>query len=117
MRARERETHSGCSVTTARHQDVDGGMEVQVINSAQVTVIVTDNLQKPLVTIEVTYPSLFSHHVGAAEFEVIHLLHSYFVCVCTLLYSRSQHLTCLSSPQENRYGLRELTATPLTVLM
>lgn len=61
-------------------------MEVQVINSAQVTVIVTDNLQKPLVTIEVTYPSLFSHHVGAAEFEVIHLLHSYFVCVCVCTY-------------------------------
>lgn len=86
MRARERETHSGCSVTTARHQDVDGGMEVQVINSAQVTVIVTDNLQKPLVTIEVTYPSLFSHHVGAAEFEVIHLLHSYFVCVYLVVF-------------------------------
>jgi hypothetical protein len=33
----------------------------------------------------------------------------------TLLHSRSQHLTCLSSPHENRYGCRVLTATPRTV--
>lgn len=35
----------------------------------------------------------------------------------TLLYSRSQHFTCLSSPQENKYGLLVLTITPRTVLM
>ena len=34
----------------------------------------------------------------------------------TLLYSKSQHLTCLSSPAENKYGWRGLTATPRTVL-
>ena len=35
----------------------------------------------------------------------------------TLLYSRSQHLTCLSSPHENRYGCLGLTTRPRTVLM
>lgn len=32
----------------------------------------------------------------------------------TLLYSRSQHLTILSKPQENMYGWRGLTANPVT---
>lgn len=111
------ETHSGCSITTACHQDVDGGMEVQVVNSAQVTVVVTDNLQKWLLTLEVTVFSQLSYVMWELQSLMLYLLCNYGVCACTLLYSRSQHLTCLSSPQENRYGLRELTATPLTVLM
>lgn len=37
--------------------------------------------------------------------------------VLTLFISRSQHLTCLSSPQENKYGCHELTANALTLLM
>lgn len=32
-----------------------------------------------------------------------------------MLYSRSQHFTVLSSPQENRYGDRAEMATPRTV--
>lgn len=40
----QRDSHSGCSITAARHQNVDGWMEVQVVNSAQVTVVVTNNL-------------------------------------------------------------------------
>lgn len=32
----------------------------------------------------------------------------------TLLYSRSQHLTILSRPQENMYGERAETAMPVT---
>src|SRR5436190_21974327 len=35
----------------------------------------------------------------------------------TLLVSRSQHLTILSSPQEKRYGCRGETARPRTVEM
>ena len=40
-----------------------------------------------------------------------------FLKAFTLLYSKSQHFTCLSSPQENKYGCLELTANPRTVLM
>merc|ERR1719154_309065 len=36
------------------------------------------------------------------------------MCLMTLLYSRSQHLTCLSSPHEKRYGCLADTASPLT---
>ena len=39
-----------------------------------------------------------------------------FLKAFTLLYSKSQHFTCLSSPQENKYGCLELTANPRTVL-
>lgn len=35
----------------------------------------------------------------------------------TLFYSRSQHLTCLSSPTENKYGLLAEMQMSLTVLM
>ena len=35
----------------------------------------------------------------------------------TLFYSRSQHLTCLSSPTENIYGWRSERHKPLTVLI
>ena len=35
----------------------------------------------------------------------------------TLFYSRSQHLTCLSSPAEKRYGCRSETASARTVLI
>lgn len=34
----------------------------------------------------------------------------------TLLYSKSQHFTCLSSPQLNKYGCLALTANPRTEL-
>ena len=37
--------------------------------------------------------------------------------VLTLLYSKSQHFTCLSSPQENKYGCLVLTTRPRTVLI
>lgn len=38
-------------------------------------------------------------------------------CLTTLFCSRSQHLTCLSSPAENKYGWRSDTAKRRTVLM
>ena len=38
-------------------------------------------------------------------------------CLTTLFYSKSQHLTCLSSPAEKRYGCLSETARRLTVLI
>lgn len=51
-------------------------MEIQVVNSAQVPVVVTDNLQKRSLKTEL-------HHVGGGEFEIIHLFYTY--CMCAYL--------------------------------
>lgn len=48
--------------------------------------------------------------------KLMSLVHMFYNIYSTLLYSKSQHLTCLSSPQLNKYGCLVLKARPLTVL-
>ena len=60
----------------------------------------------------------YSKNISTFQVPFTHkpLQHSRKV-VLTLLYSKSQHFTCLSSPQENKYGCRVLTTRPRTVLI
>lgn len=99
--------HSAHAVSAAGHEDVEAGMQRQRVHPAEVAMVLPDHLHN-------SHQAWSGHELPArmhAAGEVARACEppcmqvrggrSSFMGGLTLLYSRSQHLTCLSRPQEN----------------
>jgi hypothetical protein len=90
--------HTRRGIAAACHEHVQGGVQAETVDAAEMAVVVANDLDSV---------NDFDHEKRNKQLHSPH----------TLLYSRSQHLIILSSPAENKYGWRALTARPRTGLM
>lgn len=91
---------ASCGIPAACNENVYSRMQGHAVDGAKMTMIVTDHLQENL--------DVYISEIKEGRKRKIK--------INTLLYSKSQHFTCRSSPALKRYGCRGLTWRALTVL-